>query len=297
MPNSWSWVQFSDIHLGSPRSFRFQPKFNEQFDFAVEQIANSDQEPDFIIVSGDMCRDGDTHLFELEAAYDRLQQLPWPVYCLPGNHDIGGRFHEKNHARVNLDAIGRYRQVFGDDYYTFEHKGVRFICLDSMIFGTGFDAEKEQWQWIDEQAKDAHIPTMVFMHTLPFTNSPGSMPCTFEENFSAWYGNIPEEDQLRLAAFLKSINLLAISTGHIHVFQDRVVDGIRHVQCPSTAFLGNPEYLKEVNSVLGFLHWDMDDAHANVSLRQLEKESALEGYGPGGNIPVPERDYSAAWER
>ena len=131
---TWSWIQLSDIHLGSPRSFRFQPAWCEQFDYVVEQIQKFEEQPEFLLISGDMCRDGDTHLFELEAAYEKLQTLPWPVYCLPGNHDIGGRFHPENPARVSAESVENYRSVFGPDFHTYEHKGIRFICLYSMVF-------------------------------------------------------------------------------------------------------------------------------------------------------------------
>ena len=243
-----------------------------------------------------MCRDGDTHLFELEAAHKRLQSLPWPVYCLPGNHDIGGRYHVDNPASVSAASVVNYRSVFGDDYYAFMHRGTRFLCLDSMIMGSGLAAESEQWQWLAEQAQDSTVPTMVLMHSLPCIDEPGKPHNSFSEDFKSWYATVPERDQLRLADFFNAINVLSVSVGHIHVFEDRLVQGKRRVLCPSTAFLGDPPYLPDAQRGMGFLQWTMDGSGAQVQVHALERESTLSGYGPGGNIPVAERDYSVAWE-
>lgn len=296
MSDTWSWVQLSDIHLGSPRSFRFEPAWCDQFEFAVEQIHKLDAQPDFILVSGDMCRDGDSHIFELEAAFQRLQQLPWPVYCLPGNHDVGGRCHPDSPTAIKQESLDRYRQVFGSDYHLFRHGDLRFLCLNSMLFGSGLEAEQEQWQWIEEQCLDSVAPTLVFMHSLPFAREVGRPAFDRETEYGGWYGTIPVEDQVRLTANLKSLNLIAVTCGHVHVYDDQIIDGMRRVLCPSTAFLGSPDYLGSVQSTLGFLEWQAAGTRISARLHQLAQRSSRQGYGSGGNIPHAERDYSLAWE-
>ncbi|MBM4086501.1 MAG: hypothetical protein FJ272_17095, partial [Planctomycetes bacterium] len=79
----WSFVHATDIHVGSPRSFRFQPAFNENWQTAREQIVAL--KPDLLLVGGDVARDGNVHRLELEAVKADFDRLPFPVHVVPGN--------------------------------------------------------------------------------------------------------------------------------------------------------------------------------------------------------------------
>ena len=52
----WTFVHVTDIHVGSPKSFRFQPALNENWHTAREQILEI--QPDLLLVGGDLTRDG-----------------------------------------------------------------------------------------------------------------------------------------------------------------------------------------------------------------------------------------------
>ena len=47
---SWRFVHATDIHVGSPRSFRYQPAWNENWQTARQQII--ELEPDLLLVGG-----------------------------------------------------------------------------------------------------------------------------------------------------------------------------------------------------------------------------------------------------
>ena len=76
LQDTWSFIHVSDIHVGSPRSYRFQPAWNENWQTARKQIVDLD--PDLLFVGGDMTRDGTTHREELVNTRDDLQSLPFP---------------------------------------------------------------------------------------------------------------------------------------------------------------------------------------------------------------------------
>ena len=38
MHDSWSFVHVADMHVGTPRSYRFQPAWNENWKVARDQI-------------------------------------------------------------------------------------------------------------------------------------------------------------------------------------------------------------------------------------------------------------------
>ena len=83
--SSWTFVHATDIHVGSPRSFRFQPAFNDNWRTARGQIIDID--PDLLLLGGDLARDGNVHTFELKGIKADLDALPFPYHAVPGNMD------------------------------------------------------------------------------------------------------------------------------------------------------------------------------------------------------------------
>jgi len=61
----WSFIHATDLHIGSPKSFRYSPAHNENWQTAREQIVSL--APDLLLVGGDVARDGTLHAYELEA--------------------------------------------------------------------------------------------------------------------------------------------------------------------------------------------------------------------------------------
>ena len=78
----WTFVHATDIHVGSPRSYRYAPAWNENWLTAREQIIQID--PDLLLIGGDLTRDGRIHLYEFEALKADLDQLPFPCHVIPG---------------------------------------------------------------------------------------------------------------------------------------------------------------------------------------------------------------------
>lgn len=79
--------------------------------------------PDFMIIDGDMVDTGYPADFELAKKIldeEITGKIPW--YYAPGNHEAYGT--------GNLDA---FKAVFGPTHQTFDHKGTRFVLLDSSL--------------------------------------------------------------------------------------------------------------------------------------------------------------------
>lgn len=113
-------AQLSDTHIGEKRA----PHALENLRRAVDMINR--RKPDAVILSGDIGENPEAW----QQARDVLRRLKAPLYLAPGNHD------------VHTEDVERYRRVFGDDYYTFRVKGVRFVVIDSQLLGNfeHFDA-------------------------------------------------------------------------------------------------------------------------------------------------------------
>lgn len=107
-------AQLSDTHIGEKRA----PHAAANLQHAVEMI--NDRHPDAVILSGDI---GETPK-DWEIARSILKQLKFPLYYVPGNHD------------VHSNDVERYRKVFGKDYYEFSVKFANFLIIDSQLLGS-----------------------------------------------------------------------------------------------------------------------------------------------------------------
>jgi 3',5'-cyclic AMP phosphodiesterase CpdA len=106
-------VQISDTHLGDKHA----PHAAENLLQAVRMI--NDLHPDVVILSGDIGENPQ----EWDEARSILKKLRAPLYYVPGNHD------------VHSNDVDHYRRIFGDDYYEFQVKFVRFVVIDSQLLG------------------------------------------------------------------------------------------------------------------------------------------------------------------
>ena len=88
--SDWSFVHVSDLHVGSPRSYRFQPAWNENWQTARQQI--QEIAPELVLIGGDLTRDGATHTGELNLVLEDLAQLGPECLIIPGNHEVGNKW-------------------------------------------------------------------------------------------------------------------------------------------------------------------------------------------------------------
>lgn len=288
---SFRFVQISDIHIGSPYSYHYQPSWVENFEQALIQIKELDPQPEFIILTGDMTRDGNTHLFELRYVLDWINKLPYQIYCIPGNHDIGGRPDTQKESRLTQKSYDHFLSVFQKDHFEFEFQGIHFVGLNSFLFASNIPAENKQWEWLDKIAEKIIAKrqrSFWFMHTLPFYKSPFEAIETVPSyDTAAGYKLTDYPSQIRLMKLLKSCQADFVANGHTHRYIDRTVDGIRQITCPSSAFL--PDEPAE----LGFLVYDIESDGVNTKIEKLHKTHDTIGYG-GGIVNIAKRDYSIA---
>ncbi|MFE0691144.1 phosphodiester glycosidase family protein [Streptomyces xiamenensis] len=116
-------------------------------------------EPDFVVINGDWVDEGSRA--DLEFAREMIEEelgdaLPW--YYLPGNHEVMG------------GSIGLFEEIIGPARQTFDHRGTRFIALDTSsltLRGGGF----AQFQWLraelDAAAEDRSVRSVVVLSHVP----------------------------------------------------------------------------------------------------------------------------------
>jgi len=91
---------------------------------AVDDVNRLDPQPDFVLYGGDLAQLGQKA--ELDLGAQILKALKAPVRMMVGEHDW------------YLDLGARWRELFGEDRYSFDHKGVHFVVLNSVV-------EKDFW--------------------------------------------------------------------------------------------------------------------------------------------------------
>lgn len=116
--------------------------------------------PDFVVINGDFVDTGYPADFDLARRLleeELGDQVPW--YYIPGNHEIYGPGDTSN-----------FRQEFGDTYRTFDHRGTRFILLDSStgtLRGGGFAQVHMLREALDDAASSREIGSVVVMFHHP----------------------------------------------------------------------------------------------------------------------------------
>jgi 3',5'-cyclic AMP phosphodiesterase CpdA len=183
--------------------------------------------PDLVLVSGDLSENKPD---AREQARDLLKGLKVPYKTVPGNHDV----HD--------DDMSAYRAAFGDDYYSFDFRGIRFIGLNSQLMGNfdNFEASQtprnqgkaaedseKMFRWLEGLKEDKDKPTIVFQH-VPITrdNAPDNKP----------YWSVSDPYLSREIKQLKRLHVKDMIAGHWHNPQTVQKEGITIHVAPAICY-------------------------------------------------------------
>src|SRR5215475_8196434 len=141
------FVQLSDTHWGFDGP-KVNPDAQGTLKKAVTAVNSLDQQPDFVIFTGDLTHTTDdpkvrrSRMAEFKEIVSQLRVKT--VRFMPGEHD------------ASLDRGEAYQEFFGDTHYTFDHHGVHFIALDNVSDPEAFIGEA-QLAWLQADLKQ-HKP-------------------------------------------------------------------------------------------------------------------------------------------
>jgi Icc protein len=215
---NFDFIFFTDTHL--------QPELNaaKGCDMAFKKM--SGLKADFAIQGGDHVFDSlavpkerSLSLFDM---YDKTQQdLSLKVYHTIGNHDVVG-LYPKSGVDPSDSQYGKkyYRDHIGKTYYSFDHKGVHFIVLDSIgmtpdrSYEGRVDAEQLAWLATDLQALPKSTPVIVSVH-IPLVSAMDNYvpePATPPLHHATTVANSSEVTKL-----FEGHNVLGVFQGHTHI--------------------------------------------------------------------------------
>ncbi|MCU0968107.1 MAG: metallophosphoesterase [Rubrivivax sp.] len=105
----------SDPHLYSAKDH----VFDRHLEDAVAQVNGLASQPDMVFVLGDVSHHGEAD--QIAKGKQILSKLKAPIRSIPGEHDW------------YLDMGAAWKAAFGAENWSFDHKGVRFIGMNSII--------------------------------------------------------------------------------------------------------------------------------------------------------------------
>jgi hypothetical protein len=123
-PFKFAWI--SDSHL-YPKDVN--TRFVDKAVRAVKEVQAMKPAADFLIYGGDLAQLGDP--VELDLGNDILKEVKIRKVFIPGEHDW------------YLDMGQKWTKLFGQPNWTFDHKGVRFVGLDTVSRGPDYWTAKK----------------------------------------------------------------------------------------------------------------------------------------------------------
>ena len=289
------FAYISDSHL-------YEKKINDRFARAllraVEDINSLDPQPDFVFYGGDLAQLG--RPTELDFGAQILKNVRAPIKMMVGEHDW------------YLDMGEKWRELFGEPTYSWDHKGVHLITLNSVVeedFWTarGMNAEERmgtvagldngvqspfsvgesQREWLtkDLAGYSDDTPIIVFSHSPLY------------KLYKKW--NFWTDDADEVQAILKRFKSVVVIHGHTHQLLTNRIGNIHFHGMLSTAWPwpyapeGMPELTIEMNRPDPFNPNDgCGDGEVNVHADGLVDKV----YNLWNRKPITlSRAYTASW--
>ena len=241
------FVQLSDLHWGFSDP-QVNPDFAGTLGKAIAAVNGLTEQPDFVVFTGDLTHNTDDprerrrRLGQVKEMADALTVKN--LKFMPGEHDAA------------LDSGKAFTKLFGQSYYTFDHKGVHFIALDNVSDpAAALGDEQLRWLAADLASRDQEAPIVVFAHRPLFDLAP------------QW--DWATRDGARAVALLMPFTNLTVFYGHIHQENHHMTGHIAHHSAKSLMF-PLPAPLSQPKRAP--LPWNPNEPYRGLGFREVELE-------------------------
>lgn len=233
---NFTFAYISDAHIQHIKGTEFVHNWDRGLIRAVAETNLLTPKPDFIMFGGDLAQLGSKP--ELDHGAEIMSALSGKVYYVMGEHDY------------YLDLGQYWEQLFGPQYHSFDHKGVHFVVLNSVLTyddwtykrwptaeqrmlemagldnpnGSPFMVGEKQRQWlqVDLQKVGKDTPIVVFSHS------------PIQKIYKGW--NFWTEDADEVQALLKPFKKVTVIYGHVHQIQYNQIGNISFHAVMATAW-------------------------------------------------------------
>ncbi len=233
---NFTFAYISDSHITQIKGNDFVRNWDRGLIRAVAEANLMDPKPDFVFYGGDIAQLGKPE--EIDHGLDILGALRGDVHYVMGEHDY------------YVDLGEYWRKQLGPDHYSFDHKGVHFVVLNSILtheswmhqkWDTGMDRMKQmarldnpngqpfmvgekQRNWMkDDLSKiSKDTPVVVLSHS------------PLQKIFKSW--NFWTDDAEEVQALLKPFDKVTVLYGHVHQIQTNQIGNISFHAAMATAW-------------------------------------------------------------
>jgi 3',5'-cyclic-AMP phosphodiesterase len=292
---SFRFAYISDSHL-------YEKDVNDRFVNgllrAVDDVNHLDPQPDFVFYGGDLAQLGEAK--QLELGTQILKNLKAPLKIMVGEHDW------------YLDLGQKWQELHGKPTYSFDHKGVHFVVLNSVVeddFWTArgmspmermttvagldnalqsrFQVGPRQRDWLkqDLSTHPDDAPIIVFSHSPLYK---------LYENWNFW-----TEDAEEVQEILSRFKHVVVIHGHTHQLLTNRIGNIHFHGMLSTAWPWPyaPEGMPELTIQMGRPDpFDPNDGCGDGEVRVYSDGLVDKVYGLWNRNPITvSRNYTASW--
>ena len=232
----FTFAYISDSHIQHIKDKQFVRNWDQGLKRAVAECNLLVPKPDFVMFGGDLAQLGTKA--ELDQGAGMLAPLSYDLKMVMGEHDY------------YLDLGEYWSELFGPQWYSFDHKGVHFVVLNSILTyddwtfnrwesgerrmnemagldnpnSSPFMVGEKQRKWLAEDlakvSKDT--PLVVFSHS------------PIQKIYKGW--NFWTEDADEVQALLKPFDRVNVVYGHVHQIQYNQVGNISFNAVMATAW-------------------------------------------------------------
>jgi Icc protein len=234
-PKNFTFAYISDSYITHIKGNEFVRNWDRGLIRAIAEANLLTPRPDFIFYGGDIAQLGKPE--EIDHGLDLLGGLRGDVHHVMGEHDY------------YLDLGEHWRKRIGPDHYSFDHKGVHFVVLNSILTyddwtydrwdspmrrmqemarldnpqGSPFMVGEAQREWLRKDLDTVSKDTPV----VEFSHSP------LQKIYKGW--NFWTEDAEQVQALLEPFNKVSVLYGHVHQIQYNQIGNISFNSAMATA--------------------------------------------------------------
>lgn len=234
--NNFTFAYISDAHIQHVRGTEFVRNWDRGLIRAVAETNLLDPKPDFVMFGGDLAQLGTKP--ELDHGAEIMSALRYKTRYVMGEHDY------------YLDLGEYWSKLFGPQWYSFDHKGVHFIVLNSVLTyddwtfnrwptaeqrmlemagldnpnGSPFMVGAKQREWLAKDLAKVRKDTPIVV----FSHSP------LQKIFKGW--NFWTEDAEEVQALLRPFDKVNVIYGHVHQIQYNQIGNISFNAVMATAW-------------------------------------------------------------
>ena len=233
---NFTFAYISDSHIQHIMGNRFVNNWDRGLIRAVAETNLLQPKPDFVMFGGDLAQLGSKP--EIDHGAEMLAKLNYKTHMVMGEHDY------------YLDLGEYWSELFGPHWYSFDHKGVHFVVLNSILTfdewtfdrwptaeqrmlemaaldnpnGSPFMVGAKQRAWLAKDlaaiAKDT--PVVVFSHS------------PIQKIYKGW--NFWTDDAEEVQALLQPFDDVTVVYGHVHQIQYNQIGNISFQAVMATAW-------------------------------------------------------------